>query len=95
MNKAGLIEALADRTELSKKDARAAVEVLFHPERGLIADALKRGERVGIAGFGSFEVRERRERTGRNPRTGERIRVPGGKAPAFRAGKGLKAQVAR
>lgn len=95
MNKAELVEALADRADLSRKDARAAVEALFHPEDGVIAGALKRGERVGIPGFGIFEVRERRERMSRNPRTGESIRVPGGRAPAFRAGRGLKEQIAR
>ncbi|HEX7048950.1 MAG TPA: HU family DNA-binding protein [Longimicrobiales bacterium] len=95
MNKGQVIDRLADRAKLSKKDARAAVDALFDPANGVIARALKGGDRVSITGFGTFEVRQRGERMGRNPRTGETMRVPPSKAPAFRAGKGLKEGVGR
>ncbi len=90
MNKAELADALAERTGIQRKDSRAAVEALFDPESGLIAQALQRGEKVSLTGFGTFEVRERKARTARNPRTGEMIEVPATRAAAFRAGKGLK-----
>jgi len=95
MNKAELADALAERTGIQRKDSRAAVEALFDPESGLIAQALQRGEKVSLTGFGTFEVRERKARTGRNPRTGGIIEVPATRAAAFRAGKGLKDGVAR
>jgi len=95
MNKAELADALAERTNIPRKDSRAAVEALFDPESGLIAQALQRGEKVSLTGFGTFEVRERKARTGRNPRTGGIIEVPATRAAAFRAGKGLKDGVAR
>jgi len=95
MNKSELVDRLAAESDLSKKDARKVVDTLFDPREGLIAQALRAGERVGIAGFGTFEVRERGERMARNPRTGQPMRVPPSKTPAFRAGKGLKEQVGR
>jgi nucleoid DNA-binding protein len=95
MNKAELADALAERTGIQRKDSRAAVEALFDPENGLIAQALQRGEKVSLTGFGTFEVRERKARTARNPRTGTTIEVPATRAAAFRAGKGLKDGVAR
>lgn len=95
MNKAELADALAERTNIPRKDARAAVDALFDPEGGLIAQALQKGDKVSLTGFGTFEVRERKARTGRNPRTGGVIEVPATRAAAFRAGKGLKDGVAR
>lgn len=90
MNKGEMVDQLAARANLTKKDARAVVDALFDPETGVISEALRKGERVGITGFGTFEVRERGERMARNPRTGEQMRVPASKTPAFRAGKALK-----
>ncbi|HLR88648.1 MAG TPA: HU family DNA-binding protein [Atopostipes sp.] len=85
-NKADLIEGVASKTELTKKDATAAVEALFD----VVTETLADGERVQVIGFGSFEVRERAARKGRNPQTGEEIEIPATKVPAFKAGKGLK-----
>lgn len=93
MNKGEIVDRLSEKTNLSKKDARAVIDSLFDPEGGVIAEALGKGERVSITGFGTFEVRERAERMGRNPRTGAEMRVPASKSPAFRAGKGLKDRV--
>jgi len=90
MNKAELVDAVADRANVSKKDARAVMDALFDPQGGLIAESLRQGERVAVTGFGTFEVRERGPRTGRNPRTGKEIKIEASKAPAFRPGKGLK-----
>ncbi|MCB1161881.1 MAG: HU family DNA-binding protein [Candidatus Krumholzibacteriia bacterium] len=92
MNKADLVDQLAEASGLSKKDARAAVEVLFatDPRNGVIANALERGDKVQITGFGTFELRQRKARTGRNPRTGEEISIAASRAPVFSAGKGFK-----
>jgi DNA-binding protein HU-beta len=90
MNKSDLVDALADATGMTKADAGRAVDALFSPDGGVIAKTLKGGGRVQITGFGTFEAKHRKERTGRNPRTGETIRIAATKTPAFRAGKGLK-----
>jgi DNA-binding protein HU-beta len=92
MNKAELIDRLATASGLSPKDARSAVEHLFatDPRQGVIAGALDGGEKVQITGFGTFELRQRKARTGRNPRTGETIPIAASRAPVFTAGKGLK-----
>jgi len=90
MNKSDLVDALADRTGMTKADAARAVDALFSPSAGIVSTALKRDERVQITGFGTFEAKHRKERTGRNPRTGETIRIMATKTPSFRAGKGLK-----
>lgn len=90
MNKSELQDALADATGMTKADAGRAVDAMFRPDGGIIASALKNGDRVQITGFGTFEAKHRKERTGRNPRTGETIRIAATKTPAFRAGKGLK-----
>ena len=86
MNKADLINALAAKNEISKKDAEKAVNAGL----GLIEEALKNGEKVQIMGFGSFEVKERAARTGKNPATGATIQIPASKAVVFKAGKALK-----
>lgn len=90
MNKSDLVDALADATGMTKADAGRAVDALFSPGDGIIAKTLKKGDRVQITGFGTFESKHRKARTGRNPRTGETIKIAATKTPGFRAGKGLK-----
>lgn len=90
MNKSELTQKLAEKTNLSKAEASRAVDALFSVDSGIIAKALKSGEKVQITGFGSFETRKREARTGRNPRTGKEIKIKASKSAAFRAGKGLK-----
>lgn len=90
MNKSELVDALADNTGMTKADAGRAVDALFSPDGGIIAKALKKGNRVQITGFGTFEAKSRKARTGRNPRTGQTIKIAATKTPSFRAGKGLK-----
>lgn len=86
MNKAELIDAVADSANLSKADAARAVDAVLDSVTG----ALKKGEQVSLVGFGTFEVRERAARQGRNPQTGATIQIAASKAPAFKAGKALK-----
>ncbi|MCL6577666.1 HU family DNA-binding protein [Kyrpidia sp.] len=86
MTKQDLIAKVAEKSGLSKKDSAKAVDALFES----ISEALASGDKVSLTGFGVFEVRERAARTARNPQTGEPIEVPASKAPAFKAGKGLK-----
>jgi DNA-binding protein HU-beta len=86
MNKTDLIEAMADAADISKAAAGRALEGLIDA----VAAALKAGDTVSVVGFGTFTVRERAARTGRNPRTGEEITIAASKSPAFKAGKGLK-----
>lgn len=86
MNKTELIAAVAQKAELSKKDAEKAVAAVI----GSIEDALKADDKVQLIGFGTFEVRQRAEKQGRNPRTGETMTFPATKVPAFKAGKALK-----
>ena len=86
MNKTDLINAVAANAKLSKKDAEAAVNAFT----SAVAESLKKGEKVQLIGFGTFEVRERSARAGRNPKTGATIEIAASKAPAFVAGKGLK-----
>ncbi len=88
-NKAQLIENVASKTGLTKKDATAAVDAVF----GSIQDTLKQGDKVQLIGFGTFEVRERAARKGRNPQTGAEIKIPASKVPAFTPGKALKDSV--
>ena len=90
MNKTELIAAVAEKTDLSKKDADAAVSAVL----GAITDALKAGDKIQLVGFGTFEVRNRAAKQGRNPRTGETMTVPASKVSAFKAGKALKDAVA-
>ncbi len=86
MNKTELINAVAEASELSKKDATKAVDAVFDT----ILNTLKNGEKVQLIGFGNFEVRERAARKGRNPQTGEEIEIPASRVPAFKPGKALK-----
>jgi DNA-binding protein HU-beta len=90
MNKSELVDALASKAGLTKADAARAVDALFGTDGGVIAGAMKKGARVQITGFGTFEAKMRKARTGRNPRTGQTIHIAASRAPGFRAGKGLK-----
>ena len=91
MNKTELIAAIADKTDLSKKDAEAAITAAIEA----ITEALSQQEKVQLVGFGSFEVKKRAERVGRNPKTKETIQIPASKSPVFKAGKALKDAVAK
>ena len=86
MNKIELINAVAEETNLSKKDAEAAITAVVNA----ITGALIEGEKVQLVGFGSFEVKRRAERIGRNPRTKEAIKIPASKTTVFKPGKALK-----
>ncbi len=86
MNKAELIEAMADAADISKAAAGRALDGMVDA----ITDAMKKGDTLSLVGFGTFSVRERAARTGRNPRTGEEIKIAAAKIPAFKAGKALK-----
>ncbi len=90
MNRTELTDALALATGLSKADAGRAVEGLFDPRKGVIARALRRRRTVRVTGFGTFVPRRRAARIGRDPRTGEPIRIPAGTSVAFRPGKPLR-----
>ncbi len=90
MNKTELIQQLADRADLSKSDAQNAIDALFSSSDGIIVKELKKGNKVQITGFGSFETRKRGARKGRNPRTGEEIKIGPSTSASFKAGKGLK-----
>ncbi len=91
MNKAELIAAVAEKTGLSKKDTEAVVSATFDT----IVSAMAEDEKVQLVGFGSFEVKKRAERIGRNPKTKESITIPASKVPTFKAGKALKDSVAK
>jgi len=93
VNKTELTEALAKATDMTKADAQRALDALFDTDNGVISKTLKRGKKVQITGFGTFETRQRKARMGRNPQTGEKIRIAASKAVSFRAGKGLKDSV--
>lgn len=86
MNKTELVAAMAEKTELSKKDAEKALKAFTD----VVAEELKKGEKVQLVGFGTFEVSEREAREGRNPRTGETMTIAASKSPKFKAGKALK-----
>ena len=91
MNKAELIAAVAEATSLSKKDSEAAVNAALDA----IIASLQEGEKVQLVGFGSFEVKKRAERTGRNPKTKETIMIPASKVPTFKAGKAMKDAISK
>lgn len=87
MNKEGLVDEVAAQTGQTKKQVQAVVDAVFRA----ITGALRRGDKVTIVGFGTFQVRRREGREGRNPRTGARIRIPPKRVATFAAGKDLKA----
>lgn len=89
MNKTELTKMVAEKAELTQKDAAAATQAVLDA----ITNALANEEKVQILGFGTFEVRERSARTGRNPQTGEEMQIAASKVPAFKVGKELKAAV--
>ena len=91
MNKAELINAVAASADVSKKDTEAVITAMLDT----ITEALKQGDKVQLVGFGSFEVKKRAARIGRNPRTKEEIEIPATVLPVFKAGKGLKDVVAK
>jgi DNA-binding protein HU-beta len=86
MKKAELIDTVATKSELTKQDTKKAVDALFET----ISNTLANEEKIQLIGFGTFEVRERAARTGRNPQTGEEMTIPASKVPAFKPGKELK-----
>ena len=86
MNKTELVAAIAEKTNLSKKDAEMALKAFTE----VVAEELKKGEKVALVGFGTFEVSERAAREGRNPLTGATIKIAASKTPKFKAGKALK-----
>lgn len=86
MNKTELVAAISEKTELTKKDSEKALKALID----VVAEELKKGEKVQLVGFGTFEVSERAARTGKNPQTGAEIKIAACKAPKFKAGKALK-----
>ena len=86
MNKTELIAAIAEKTELSRKDAEKALKAFTE----VVEEELKKGEKIQLVGFGTFEVSERAAREGRNPQTGETMQIAASKSPKFKAGKALK-----
>ena len=86
MNKTELVAAMAEQAEMTKKDAEKALTAFTE----VVAKELKNGGKVQLVGFGTFEVSERAERTGRNPQSGKEMVIPASKAPKFKAGKALK-----
>ena len=95
MNKDDFAEKLANKTDLTKAKAREVIEAIFStdPREGIIAIELDAGRSLTITGFGTFGTRRRKAREGRNPRTGETIKIPAMTVPTFKAGKGLKDRV--
>ena len=91
MNKVELIAAVSEKVGFSKKDAEKAVAAVIES----VVEAVSAGDKVQLVGFGTFEVREREARTGRNPRTKESIMIPASKQPVFKAGKSFKDSVAK
>lgn len=89
MNKQELVTSVAEKAGLTKKDAEKAINAVIDSIKG----ALNTGDKVSLVGFGTFEVRARAARSGRNPQTGDAIKIPAGKVPAFRPGKELKDSV--
>lgn len=86
MTKSELVSAMSEKTGASKKDAAASIDAFVE----IIFDVLKHGDKLQLVGFGTFEVSERAARTGRNPQTGEDIKIPAAKIPKFKAGAALK-----
>ena len=89
MNKSEFIGVVAEKTEMSKKDTEKVVNAVFES----VMDGLTKGDKIQLVGFGTFEVRERKQREGRNPATGETITIPALNVPVFKAGKAFKEKV--
>jgi DNA-binding protein HU-beta len=95
VNKTQLVEKLANKTGLTLKDSKVVIDALFStvPKEGIIASELNSGRKVQITGFGTFQVRKRRKREGRNPQTGAPIEIPASRFPAFTSGRALKERI--
>jgi len=95
VNKTQLVEKVARKTGLTLKDAKMVVDAIFStvPKEGIIASELNAGRKVQITGFGTFQIRKRKKREGRNPQTGEPIEIPATRFPAFTAGRALKERI--
>ena len=89
MNKTELVAAIAEKTQLTKKDSEMALKAFVN----VVSEELKKGEKIQLVGFGTFEISNRAARTGKNPQTGNAIDIPASKAPKFKAGKALKETV--
>ena len=89
MNKTELVAAIAEKTQLTKKDSEMALKAFIN----VVSEELKKGEKIQLVGFGTFEVSDRAARVGKNPQTGNAIDIPASKAPKFKAGKALKETV--
>jgi len=89
MNKTELVAAIAEKTQLTKKDSEMALKAFID----VVSEELKKGEKIQLVGFGTFEVSDRAARVGKNPQTGNAIDIPASKAPKFKAGKALKETV--
>ena len=95
MNKTELVDKLAKKTGFTLKDSKLLVDAIFStvPKEGIIASELNRGNKVQITGFGTFQIRKRKKREGRNPQTGEPILIPASRFPSFSAGRALKDRI--
>ncbi len=95
MNKTELVDRVAKKTGLTLKDAKVVVDAIFStvPKEGIIASELNAGRKVQITGFGTFVIRKRKKREGRNPQTGEPIQIPASRFPAFSSGRALKDRI--
>ena len=95
MNKTQLVEKVANKTGLTLKDAKIVVDAIFStvPKEGIIASERNAGRKVQITGFGTFQIRKRKKRVGRNPQTGEPIMIPASRFPSFTAGRALKDRI--
>jgi DNA-binding protein HU-beta len=95
VNKTELVEKVASKTGLTLKDSKTVVDTIFSaiPKEGIIAAELNAGRKVQITGFGTFQIRKRKKREGRNPQTGEPIQIPASRFPSFTAGRALKDRV--
>jgi len=89
MNKAELVEAVSDKAGITKKQAGSVIDAITDT----VKETLSKGERITLVGFGTFHVRQRKAREGRNPRTGKKLEIPAKKVPKFRAGKNLREAV--
>ena len=97
MNKTDLVEKVARKTGMTLKDSKIVVDAIFStvPKEGIIATELNAGRKVQITGFGTFQIRKRKKREGRNPQTGEPIQIPASRFPSFSAGRTLKDRIRR
>ncbi len=97
MNKTDLVEKVARKTGMTLRDSKIVVDAIFStvPKEGIIATELNAGRKVQITGFGTFQIRKRKKREGRNPQTGEPIQIPASRFPSFSAGRTLKDRIRR